>query len=491
MTKPKQRKKGQAASVAEYHSRKQAIRTFFDRLAEERDGWIRRNEFFYASDTDYMRFLIPQGANVLELGCGTGQLLASLDPARGVGLDISEKMIGVARSKYPNLEFHVGDMEDATVIASLKGPFDAIVLTDTIGMLGDIESTLRLLRRLCKPETRIIIAYYSQFWNWPLWVAGKIGAKMPQVAQSWLSPTDIAQLLSLADFDVVKFDWRQIVPKHVFGAGAFLNRYFGSLPGIRHLSLRNYVVARMQPSKPKAPKSVTVLIPCRNERGNIEPAIKRIPNFCPNIEILFVEGHSQDGTLDEINRVIEAYPGHDIKAIVQPGKGKGDAVRAGFDAAQGEVLMILDADLTVPPETLPNFFNAIVSGKGEFVNGTRLIYPMEKRAMRFLNKIANRSFSAIFSWLISQRLTDTLCGTKVLSKRHYDMIAANRSYFGDFDPFGDFDLIFGASKLNLKIIEVPVRYADRAYGSTQISRFRDGWKLIKMVIFAFKKLKAF
>lgn len=491
MTKPKKTKKGRTTPVADYHLRKQAIREFFDRLAEERDGWVRRNEFFYASDRDYMRFLVPQGARVLELGCGTGQLLASLDPAHGVGLDISEGMINVARSQHPNLEFHAGDMEDARVIASLKGPFDVIVLSDTIGMLRDIELTLRSLRRLCTPETRVIIAYYSQLWSWPLAVAGKLGAKMPQVAESWLSATDIGRLLSLADFDVVKFDWRQIVPKRLFGAGAFLNRYVGSLPGIRRLSLRNYVVARMQPAKPKTPKSVTVLIPCRNERGNIEPAIKRIPNFCPDVEILFVEGHSQDGTFDEINRVIEAYPNRDIKGMVQPGKGKGDAVRAGFDAARGEVLMILDADLTVPPETLPNFFNAIASGKGEFVNGTRLIYPMETGAMRFLNRIANRSFSTIFSWLISQRLTDTLCGTKVLSKRHYEMIAANRSYFGDFDPFGDFDLIFGAAKLNLRIIEVPVRYACRAYGSTQISRFRDGWQLIKMVVFAFRKLKAF
>lgn len=491
MTNPEQNEEYQAASAAGYHHRKKAIQTFFDGLAEDRDDWIRRNKFFYASDRDYMRFLIPQGAHVLELGCGTGQLLAALDPARGVGLDISGKMIDTARSKYPNLQFHVGDMENGSVIDSLKGPFDAIVLSDTIGMLGDIESTLRLLQRLCTSETRVIIAYYSQIWNWPLMVAEKFGAKMPQMAQNWLSPTDITQLLSLADFEVVKFDWRQIVPKHLFGLGTFLNRYVGSLPGIRHLALRNYAVARMLPSKPKVPKSATVLIPCRNERGNIEPAIKRIPDFCPDIEILFVEGHSQDGTLDEIHRVIEAYSDLDIKVIVQPGKGKGDAVRAGFDAARGEILMILDADLTVPPETLPNFFNVIASGKGEFVNGTRLIYPMEQGAMRHLNRVANHAFSVLFSWLISQRVTDTLCGTKVLSKRHYDMIAANRSYFGNFDPFGDFDLIFGASKLNLKIMEVPIRYSDRTYGSTQISRFRDGWQLINMVVFAFRKLKAF
>ena len=201
--------------------------------------------------------------------------------------------------------------------------------------------------------------------------------------------------------------------------------------------------------------------------------------------------YSSDNTLEEIHRVIAANPDRDIKVVEQTGKGKGNAVREGFAVARGEVLMILDGDLTVPPEDLPKFYRALMRGKGEFINGSRLVYPMEQDAMRFLNSVANHAFSKIFSWLLNQRFTDTLCGTKVLSKYHYNQIVANRSFFGDFDPFGDFDLIFGAAKLNLKVTEVPVRYAARVYGETQISRFRHGVLLLRMVVFAFRKLKAF
>ena len=208
------------------------------------------------------------------------------------------------------------------------------------------------------------------------------------------------------------------------------------------------------------------------------------------MEIIFVEGHSTDGTWEEVERVKRLYSDLDIQSIRQPGEGKGDAVRAAFERAKGDVLMILDADLTVPPEDLPKFFEAIATGRGEFINGSRLIYGMEDQAMRFLNYLANHVFASVFTYLMNQKLTDTLCGTKVLKRIDYERISANREYFGDFDPFGDFDLIFGANKLNLKVIEVPIRYANREYGTTQISRFRHGLLLLKMVVFAYIKHKA-
>jgi glycosyltransferase involved in cell wall biosynthesis len=236
--------------------------------------------------------------------------------------------------------------------------------------------------------------------------------------------------------------------------------------------------------------SASVIVPARNERGNIEPAVIRTPQFTDDLEIIFVEGHSQDGTWEEIQRVLAAYPDRDIKALRQPGKGKADAVFTAMDQARGDIVMILDADLTMPPEQLPKFWQALRSGKGEFVNGSRLVYPMEDQAMRGLNLLANKVFSYLFSWLLSQRLTDTLCGTKVLRRSDYERLKAGRAYFGDFDPFGDFDLIFGASKLNLKVVEVPIRYASRRYGETQISRFRHGLMLLRMVWFAFLRIKA-
>ncbi|MDD9926331.1 MAG: methyltransferase domain-containing protein [Rhodospirillaceae bacterium] len=472
--------------------RKAAMIAWMDRFAGKRESWLRRNEYFHTEHQRYMQFLVPKGARVLDLGCGTGQLLASLDPEYGVGIDFSSQMVEIAREKFPALTFEVGDVEAPETIANLEGPFDVIIVSDTIGYFDDCEQTLRNLHQLCTPDTRIIVAYFSRYWEPVLRMAEICGFKMRQPSLNWLSTDDIGNLLHLADFDIIKRDWRQLVPRRLFGVGSLINRFIGTMPGLRRLSLRNYLVARPLPKQPDDGLSVTVLVPCRNERGNIESAVTRMPRFADDMEILFVEGNSSDGTFEECERVRDAYAGQwDIKAVRQDGKGKGDAVRKGFDLARGDVLMILDSDLTMSPEDLPKYYAALVSGKGEFVNGSRLVYPMEREAMRFLNWVANQIFSLLFSWLLNQRFTDTLCGTKVLRKRHYEQIAANRSYFGDFDPFGDFDLIFGATKLNLKVAEVPIRYASRTYGETQISRFSHGWLLIRMVVFAFFRLKAF
>lgn len=471
--------------------RKIAIRELSDRMAPERETWMARNAFYYEEDYRYMRFLVSPGLRILDLGCGTGRLLAELHPSSAVGIDFSVGMIEEARKLHPEFEFLLGDVEDPGIISGLDAAFDVIILSDTIGSLDDCQTMLANLHQLCTPDTRIIISYYSKMWEPVLTFGQWSGLKMPQEQQNLLSTEDIERLLLLAEFDTVKREWRQLIPRYLLGVGSFINRFIAPLSIIRRACLRNYIVARsMRVTAPES-RSVSIVVPCRNEHGNIEDMVRRLPEFCPDIEIMFVEGHSSDDTLSEIHRVIDAYPDHDIKVFVQDGKGKGDAVRKGFSHARGEILMILDADLTVPPEALPKFYEALVSGKGEFINGTRLVYPMEKDAMRFLNLLANKIFSWLFSWLLNQRLTDTLCGTKVLSKDHYERIAANRSFFGDFDPFGDFDLLFGAAKLNLKITEVPIRYAERKYGETQISRFRHGWLLLRMAVFAFRKLKAF
>ncbi|MCW5774266.1 MAG: glycosyltransferase [Rhodospirillaceae bacterium] len=470
--------------------RKRRILDQAEALAAKRDRWIRRNRYFFAEDHRYMRFLVPKGKRVLDLGSGTGDLLARLEPSEGVGVDFSPAMVARAREKYPQLRFVAADVERLGQSATPAGPFDAVVMSDTIGSLDDCLETLRGLHRFCRPETRLFIAYYSRAWEPLFRLGGALRLKQASLPQNWLSTRDITNLLQLADFEVIKREWRILVPYRLLGLGRLINRYVATLPLLRKLCLRNYIVARPRRRAAAEPLSATIVIPCRNERGNVEAAVRRLPRFGRAQEIIFVEGGSSDGTWEEIQRVIAAYPGLDIKAIKQTGKGKGDAVRAGFAAATGDILMILDADLTMPPEDLPKYYDALAEGKGEFINGSRLVYPMERQAMRFLNLLANHAFSALFTYLLNQRYTDTLCGTKALLRRDYLAIAANRDYFGDFDPFGDFDLIFGASKLNLKTAEIPIRYAAREYGETQISRFRHGWLLLRMVVFAFRKLKA-
>jgi SAM-dependent methyltransferase len=481
--------------------RKLRIQKQSDQYASEFTQWLPKKEYFEKEDLRYLRFLIPEGLKVLDLGCGLGDKLDAVKPRLGVGVDFSPKILEIAKRNHPQLEFILGDIEDPHTIHALaaKGPFDVILLSDTIGLLEDCQQTLAQLKDLCTPETRLIISYYSRGWDPLLKLAEIFKERMPQPENNYLSITDTYNLLKLSGFEPIKREWRQLIPKDWHGIGPFVNRFIATLPIIRLFCLRHYIVARPQLLNPAQQKlknsntqpSTSVVIVCQNERGNIEPAIQRLPKFCDDLEIIFVEGRSKDGTLDEIHRVIQAYPQYNIKALVQDGRGKGDAVRKGFNHASKDILMILDGDLTTPPEDMPKFYNALISDAGEFINGTRLIYPMENQAMRFLNFIANKGFSWIFTYLLNQRFTDTLCGTKVLYKHHYQKIADNRHYFGDFDPFGDFDLIFGASKLNLKVVEIPVRYAARSYGTTQISRFRHGWLLMNMVIFAYRKLKAF
>jgi SAM-dependent methyltransferase len=471
--------------------RKRQLMEEIEANLDEQERWRKFNAAYHEDDLKFMRFLIPPGKRVLELGCGTGDLLAALEPSYGVGIDFAAKILGRAKERHPGLNFVLGDAEDPATLAAIEGPFDYIVIADTIGMFEDIDGTLALVHHLCAPSTRIIISYYSHLWEPILKLAEAVGLRRKQPKINYIATTDFLNLMDLADLEVISGEQRQLLPQRWLGLGPFINRFIAPLPGIRKLCLRTYLVGRPVRQFPDRKFSVSIVIPCRNERGNIESAILRMPKFASHQEILFVEGNSSDGTLEECERVRDAYKDKwDIKVLKQDGKGKGDAVRKGFAAATGDVLMILDADLTMPPEALPKYHAVIESGKAEFVNGTRLIYPMENEAMRPLNFIANRFFAYLFSYLVNTRLTDTLCGTKVLLRKDYEVLAKERGYFGNFDPFGDFDLIFGAAKQNLKIIETPIHYKARTFGETQISRFRDGWLLLKMVWFAYRKLKA-
>ncbi|UCC39552.1 MAG: glycosyltransferase [Candidatus Aminicenantes bacterium] len=459
---------------------------YFNANAEKRDVWIRRNRYYNKLLNKHIHFLVQPDSKILEIGCGTGQLLNFLEPKIGVGIDFSKEMIKIASSKYNRLKFEVADAHDFTI----SDKFDYIILSNVVGYFEDVQKVFRNIKKNCTKKTRIIIAYYNFLWEPILKLAEKLGLKMKEPFSNWLSRKDIENLLYLEGYDVVKSYELILFPKFVPIVSAVLNKYLARLPLIRKLCVESYIVARPCDPEEKREYSCSVIIPARNEAGNIEEAIKRMPKLGTHTEIIFVEGHSEDNTLDEIKRVAQDYAKEwDIKYFVQPGEGKADAVRKGFEEAKSDIFMILDADLTVPPKDLLKFYDAIASNKGEFINGSRLVYPTKKESMRTLNLLGNKFFGIAFTWILDQRFKDTLCGTKVLLKEDYEKIKENRKYFGEFDPFGDFDLIFGASKLNLKIVEVPIRYQERKYGRTNISRFKHGWLLLKMCFFAMRKIK--
>lgn len=443
------------------------------------------NQEYHHRLRELFALLISPGLTVLEIGCGRGDLLAAVKPATGIGVDFSFEMIKQAQSLHPNLKFIQADAHQL----DLNTTFDVIILSDLVNDVWDVQSVMQQLLPLCKPDTRIILNFYSRVYQPALNLAGSLGMAKKILPQNWLTREDAENLLHLAGFEVVKSQREILFTLPVPLIRDIFNKLLVKIWPFNAFAWTNILIARPQPQREAHPSTVSVIIPARNEAGNIEAAFQRLPKMGKHTEIIFIEGHSKDNTKQAIEEAIQNHPEWDAKLFIQTGKGKADAVRLGFEKASGDVLMILDADLTVRPEDLPRFYDALANGRGEFINGVRLVYPMQEQAMRFLNLLGNKFFSMAFSWLLGQPVKDTLCGTKVLKKEHYERITANRAYFGEFDPFGDYDLIFGAAKQNLKIIDMPIRYQDRTYGSTNIDRWRHGLLLFRMLGIAAFRLK--
>jgi ubiquinone/menaquinone biosynthesis C-methylase UbiE len=462
---------------------REARQSHWDAIARKRDSWRGMGAWYHHRIREIHRFLISPGQRVLEVGSCTGDLLAAVQPATGTGIDFSAEQVRRAGERYPQIEFIQADAHDLTAI---QGKFDIIILSDLINELWDVQQVLEQIRPLCASRTRIILNFYSRLWEIPLHFTQLLNLATPTLSQNWLTRQDVTNMLNLAGFETVR-SWQEVL--WPLPLGAFFNKFLVRFWPFNEFALANFLIARLQPEYTAEKPAVSVIVPARNEAGNIKAIFERVPKMGRGTELVFVEGHSRDDTYAVIEKEIAAHPATRSLLLRQTGIGKADAVRLGFEQASGDILMILDADLTVPPEDLPRFYEALVSGRGEFINGVRLVYPMQEQAMRSLNFLGNKFFSMAFSWLLGQPIKDTLCGTKVLWKKDYETIAAHRSYFGDFDPFGDFDLIFGAAKQNLKIVDLPIRYRERTYGSTNISRWKHGVLLMRMVAFAARRIK--
>lgn len=478
----------------------------FNNSARFRSYFFHRNYAYHEQVVSVCRQLMHEQTRVLELGCSTGDLLNTLQPSDGVGVDISPKSIELAQSQYPQYTWVAADVENLPHTAPFDRPFDLIVISDLLGYVHDIQLLLERLHPLCHEKTRIVISHWNWMWAPLLKLAETLRLKTNQLYQhdNWLSPDSLNNMLYLADFHVIDYRYGLLLPMDIPLLSPMVNA-LSRLPLVGRLALSRIVIARPTARTPlpegDAAPSVSVIIPTRNERGNIETAVLETPVMGSHTELIFIDGSSTDGTIEEIQRMMALYPERNIRFLPQQTQdtneapdmmlklGKGDAVRKAFSAAQNDILMILDSDLTVPPYELEKFYRALVKDKGRFINGSRLVYPQEQAAMRPVNRMGNIFFSYLFTWLLDQPISDTLCGTKVLYKADYDQIAANRSHFGDFDPFGDFDLLFGAAHTGLPIVDLPVHYRARTYGDSKVRVNLHGPLLIRMSGIAFMRLK--
>lgn len=480
-------------------------RRHFDWVADHDERARRSQRYFRGMIATLLAHHIPPGSRVLEWGCAQGNLLAALKPSRGLGLDISQRMLSRARNEHGGdaanspdegtpgtLEFREGDAQESVV----DEPFDAIVLDYLGGYLGDLQRCFENLHASAHSRTRLYITSLNTVWRPLLTIFRLFGLVLNQPQSNWLSTKDLVNLLELSGWEVVRSGTEALCPVRIPLLDTLLNRYLVRLPLFRHLGSTLFLIAR--PTRKPSPAehvgtaqlSCSVVVPVRNESGNIRSLLDRLPTLGSKTEVIFVEGNSTDDTWDVVQRVVREYSGpHAVSCMQQPGRGKWDAVKVGFERAREDVLMILDGDLSVMPEDLPKFMASITDDTAEFVNGCRLVYPMENRAMRFLNMLGNKAFAVLLSATIGQPVKDSLCGTKVLLRSDYRRLLARIEPYADLDPYGDFSLLFGAAALDLKIRDIPVRYKARTYGDTNISRFSGGFLLWRTVLRGLQQLR--
>jgi Glycosyl transferase family 2 len=462
------------------------VREHYERICEHRADYIATNAYYYEQVFQLLRFIIPPGKRVLQVGCLTPDFLHVVAPSFGVGIDLCERQVELANRRFPHLRFQVHENYDAGNV----GTFDHVIITD-INDQADPIASLRALASVMNDQTRVIVQNYNHLWEPLLRLAERLGQKFPLPLQNWLSTPEVANILTLCDYEPLQVYRRVLAPKKIPLLSALANSFAARLPVMDRLNMICLTVARpLARVLGKQNHSVSVVVPCRNEVGNVAAAVERIPDLGSHTEIIFCDDKSTDGTADEVRRLQQLYPDRDIKLYDGPGISKALNVRTGFDHARGDILMILDADLTTMPEELCYFYDVIASGKAEFVNGSRFVFPMEADAMRPLNIAGNRFFSGVFSFLLGQRITDTLCGTKALWRRHWPTIRAMAGSWGAEDRWGDYDLLFGAAKLHLRLVDLPVHYQERVSGVTKMTkRFRNGLIMARMCWAAFLKFK--
>jgi 2-polyprenyl-3-methyl-5-hydroxy-6-metoxy-1,4-benzoquinol methylase len=450
----------------------------------------KRSRFFHREVNRLVVAQVAPDSRVIDVGCADGSLLASCSIQQAAGIDIDAEALGRSANHLTEVEW-IPEPVESIEVAPLESP-DYVVLSMVLDEVYDAQPVLEQVHGWCAPDTRVVVVTYSRLWQPLLRLAEILRLKVKKPHESYLPRQEVSNLLELSGFEITKEQDGILIPLWIPLISRFVNRWLAPLPLLRALCLIRVTVARPMRVRPGGVDSVSIVIAARNEAGHIRELVDRIPQLAPRQEVIFVEGGSTDDTWDRIQEEVgrpSQRIGERVLALKQSGKGKGDAVRTGFAAATGDILLILDADISVPPEELPRFVEALGSDACEFANGSRLVYPMEAKAMRFLNILGNKFFGALFTYLLGQPVRDTLCGTKVLWRSDYERIAANRARLGEFDPFGDFDLLFGASALGLRIRDIPVHYKERTYGETNISRFRHGVMLIKMASIAATKIK--
>jgi SAM-dependent methyltransferase len=455
------------------------LRNYFNSIAPEWDAWRSRNRFYHDHVKELVVGAVVPGRPVLDIGCGTGDVLATVRPSPGLGLNVADRLTQLAREKYPKLKFETFGA-DAVVVPDGFRP-DYVISVNLLDHTYDFVELLASLHQCVTERTLIVITSSNPLWAPLLRLASRLGRRAPEWTRNFITNRDIASILKVLGFDVVEAGLALPVPARVPLLATALNAVLPELPLVRYVSSTQYIAAR--PRIRREELSVSVVVPCHNEECNVAACAQRVPDMGAGTELIFVDDGSTDGTRAAVLAAMARDPRVRLVAC-DINRGKANAVRAGFDAARNDVLMILDADMTVAPEDLPKFLAPLQTGTADFVNGTRLVYPMEGQAMPTVNFVGNKAFCLLVSWVLRQRVSDTLCGTKALLRRDYESMPLSGR-----DRWGDFDLLFGAARQKLRILEIPIHYRERVAGESKMNVRRDGPLFLRACLAGWRMLR--
>jgi SAM-dependent methyltransferase len=453
------------------------IQAHFNALAADYRALKARNGYYNGCLTRWCQSLVPPGRTVLDVGCGRGDVLAAVRPGRGVGVDICPEMTLRAQADHPGFEFITGPIEDF----SEPGRFDAALCINTLEYMWDVGAVLDAVHATLRDNGRLLVTTANPLWSPVFHVASALGLRIPECRRLFITQLDLVNMLELHGFDIVYQRMDLALPKRIPGLSALVNWTLSRIPGVRHLCSTQLVVARKIP-RTRRDYSVSMVIPCHNERDNVQRCVREARRLGTSTEVIFVDDGSTDGTASAIDPGLN--PDLEVRVIsYSPNRGKGSAVKAGFDAARGDIVVIVDADLTTHPEELQPLYEAFAMGRAEFVNGTRFVYPMEGRAMKWLNYMGNRLFTILVSLIMERRVSDTLCGTKAMFRSDYRHMVMGR------DPWGDYDVLFGAAQLRLVLRELPLHYRERTAGQSKMKSLRHTLNLLRMCWWGFWQVK--
>ncbi len=453
---------------------------FFKSNFIKRLNFIQKKFFLFKEISTFLNNCLDHTKNIFIFCAGNSILGQNIDSNKIFIKEIDEQY----QIKHKDNIHYVNEN-----IENILSDCDTVVISDIEHQLNPAKNLLNL-SRIVGDNTKIILLSKNMVWMILIKILKLFFSFSPK-KNNFLPSSYLDNLYSSCNLELIRQEKIIALPINIPFLTKIINRIF-RLPLLNFFCMSNIAILKKKIKNSSNHKDLKIsfIIPCKNEQDNIKVFEQKINENTEPDEYLFGDDNSSDKTSDEIDKLIEKLSDKKIIKYNGPGICKSENVYKGIDLSSGDIIVIYDADHTVSFEDIKFSVSIMKKTNVDFINCTRMIYPQKDGAMKFANFIGNTIFASLFSLLFKKKITDTLCGTKIFYKKDWEKIKENTSQWGMKDLWGDFDLLIGAYKNNLKITEVPVTYYERRENETKMtSLISNTLRMFFIVIYSYYKLR--